>query len=395
MKVLLVSSSSGSHGGGEFYLPSLAMGLREQGAEVMTWLSDHANMDGLAKRFADSSLAIRRWAYVNTYLRPARCVGAALAHRSAVRYAAAFRQHAPDVIHLNQQNVEDGLDLIRAATLVSIPVVSTVHVTHTMRRLNAFAGAFRDAVARRMMRHSGIDFIGISPTSSADLAEFLNGDRRLCGDQPGPSGLGKASVHCVPNGVMRPLAEDRDRLRALWKIPPGHLVLGCVARIEAQKNPLFAVQMMRRLPAHVHLVWIGDGRMRGEMEWAIAEAGLRSRIHLDGWQQDAGARMAGFDVFVLPSLYEGLPLATLEAMSLGLPCVVSDVDGLRDALRNKTTGLLCPVNDDRAWNQALMALIDDPSLRRRLGQSAAAEHERRFSLQAMAKGTIDVYRTCL
>src|SRR5205085_3888183 len=99
-----------------------------------------------------------------------------------------------------------------------------------------------------------------------------------------------------------------------------------------QKNPLFALDLLRQLPRQVKLVWVGDGRMREEFLSAVRHFDLEARVHFEGWRADARQRLAGFDIFMLPSVYEGFPFAVLEAMATGLPCVVSEVDGTREAV---------------------------------------------------------------
>ena len=141
-------------------------------------------------------------------------------------------------------------------------------------------------------------------------------------------------------------------------------MLGCIARLEQQKNPTFIVPLLKALPANVHVIWIGDGRCRQPLEAKILEAGLSNRVTLDGWRSDATFRMGGFDAFILPSLFEGMPLAILEAMSVGLSCIVSDVDGTRNAIEHGTSGFLCEVNNVPMWVETCL-LYTSPSPRDR------------------------------
>ncbi len=180
-------------------------------------------------------------------------------------------------------------------------------------------------------------------------------------------------------------------MRREYGIAPGAIVIGVIARIEQQKNPLFLCRLLAALPDSVHVVWVGDGRLRPDLEREIAAQRLTRRFHLTGWRADATQFLAAMDVFVLPSLYEGLPLALLEAMSAGLPCVVSAVDGTRDAIETGHNGFLCPVNDTNAWIATLMPLVDSADLRRSTGAAAQASYRQHFSLDAMARRTIDVY----
>lgn len=393
MKVALVSSSSGSRGGGELYLVSLAEGLSRLGHDPLTVLSTHAQMDELEGLFLAKGLRVLRWDYTNSYQRRSRVVGAVADRRGVHRLARHLQSFSPDVIHVNQQNVEDGLDLLLAASQTRIPAVSTVHVTHSMQRLGAVAGRIRDGVSRHVFRKTRIPSIAISPASARDLSEFLScRDGMLPGnEQSHGEGLLTSGVYCVPNGVAVPRVGGRAELRTRWNVPSDAIVLGVIARIEAQKNPLFLPRLLSQLPENVHVVWVGDGRMRMPLEREILECDVTARFHLIGWQTDAAAQLSGFDIFVLPSLYEGLPLALLEAMGAGLPCVVSAVDGTADAIESERSGFLCPVNDQRAWLAALQLLVTSAPLRKTIGMAAKDRHRCEFSLDAMAERTVAVY----
>jgi glycosyltransferase involved in cell wall biosynthesis len=145
----------------------------------------------------------------------------------------------------------------------------------------------------------------------------------------------------------------------------------------------------------VKLVWVGDGRLRESFQSHVRKLGLENRVVLEGWRSDARSRMAGFDVFLLPSLYEGFPFAILEAMAAQLPCVVSDVDGNREAIDDGKNGFLCPVNDVASWRNRVTQLIESASCREQMGAASHQRFERDFSLDAMARGTIEVYEKAI
>jgi glycosyltransferase involved in cell wall biosynthesis len=158
---------------------------------------------------------------------------------------------------------------------------------------------------------------------------------------------------------------------------------------------LFALELLPRLPPHVRHVWVGDGRLRDEFLARADALGVRGRLHWDGWRADARARMAGFDAFLLPSRYEGLPLALLEGMAAGLPCVASDVDATREAVADGETGWLCPPGDADAWADRLARLASDEESRLRAGRAGLRRYREQFSLEAMARGTAAVYEQAL
>jgi glycosyltransferase involved in cell wall biosynthesis len=375
LRVALVSSSSGSRGGGELYLSALAGGLTALGHDVQSVLSNHPRMDELAALLAQQG-PVHRIDYQNTYDRRTRSVGAVLARRDIRRLTKELSCLRADVIHLNKQNLEDGLDLLVAASNSQLPVVSTVHVTRTMSRLQSVGGRVRDWLSARVLRSVHCPLIAIAQSGLADLAAL---------------GIDRTRLHLVWNGVGDPLPNDREAVRRSWGCGPADVVLGCIARIEAQKNPLFVPSLLKELPRNVHVVWIGDGSLRDSLWEKATESGVADRLVLPGWQHDARSYLCGFDVFILPSIYEGFPLAILEAMAAGLPCVVSDVDGVAEAVVDGETGLVCPPNATEIWLERIRRYTSDPRRRERAGSLAAARYRERFSLEAMARNTAEVY----
>ena len=377
--VLLASCSSGSRGGGEGYLVLLAGGLVRRGHRVSVLMNEHPRMDELAGRFP-GIVEIHRVPFPNTYDRTGRNLTARFDLGTRRRLAAALRDLRPDIVHVNKQNLEDGPDLLLAARDSGIPSVADIHVTRSMVDLGAVGGRLRDRFARSVLRQADLPLIGTADRCGRELLEFVGRD--------GPP------VHVVPNGVPAPPAADRDRLRAGWGVRDGEIVLGCVARLEPQKDPLFFVrEVMPRLPGHVRLVWVGDGSLRPDVEAAVREHGLGDRVVLDGWRDDAPARLRGLDLFVLPSRFEGFPLSILEAMAAGVPVVANDVDGIREAVADGETGTLVTPGDAAAWVRSLSALAVDEGRRSRQGAAGRARWAARFSVDAMTAATVAVYRT--
>ncbi len=203
MRVILMSSSSGSEGGGEQYLIRLATGLARAGVEVLTAMSKHPRMDALERACAPFG-EVRRINYRNLYDRRLRTGATLWARLTLGPLKEFFRSVRADVIHINKQNVEDGLDLLLAAQAVGAPTVSTIHITRSMQALGARAGVFRDWMANRILRRSPAQFITVARHCANDL---INGCR----------GLAASRVHTVWNGVDAALAANRDVYRQEWQ----------------------------------------------------------------------------------------------------------------------------------------------------------------------------------
>lgn len=375
VKILLVSASSGSRGGGEFYFHGLATGLRFLGHEVDLVLSEGSHMDEFAATMQSCANVIRI-PMTNTYHRRSRLLGAVLDRKGRRTAEECFRSLAPDIVHINKQNLEDGLELVLAGSSSRIPAVATIHVTRSAAELGAVAGGLRDFVTRRTLRRARLPLVGTSPTCTQDLKRFIGDNKIRC--------------HNVTNGAFR-AGSDRASARRIGGVSDTGLVIGTLARIEQQKNPLFVPKLLSQLPEKVQFLWIGDGSMREELEAEAQKLGVSDRLMITGWMPDARDLLAGLDVFVLPSLFEGFPFAILEAMSAGLPCVVSDVDGTRDSVTDNVCGHRCPVDDLPVWHAAMSQLLTSQDLREQMGAAAKARYEQEFSLETMATRTAEVY----
>jgi glycosyltransferase involved in cell wall biosynthesis len=187
-------------------------------------------------------------------------------------------------------------------------------------------------------------------------------------------------VACIDREAKLTAAEAKARLG----IPADRKVVGAVGRLAPQKAPQVFVQAATRVADEVPetlFVWVGSGPLEAEVEALARTAGVP--VRLLGHREDVWEVMRAFDVFVLPSEYEGLSFSLLEAMALALPVVVTDVVGTRDAVDDRGSGLVVPANTPSAMANAVLSLLRDPQRARRLAiagrQKAAAE----FSLERM------------
>lgn len=144
------------------------------------------------------------------------------------------------------------------------------------------------------------------------------------------------------------------------------------------------------LPAE--FVWLGDGDLRADL---MVDGVLPCGMRIAGWQPRAGvyAELAMADIFVLPSLWEGMPLALIEAQAAGLPAVVSDVVGNRDVVINGETGFVC--KSDAELLQKTRLLIEDAGLRQKMGQAAREMAVQRFSVERMHGEMMAVYNKAI
>ena len=168
--------------------------------------------------------------------------------------------------------------------------------------------------------------------------------------------------------------------------------LGRLSVLKGSRVLLAAFDVVSRSHGEVALVLAGDGEVE-ELRRAAEDAGLESRVVIPGWLAHAEAMklLDGALVFVLPSQDEGLPVALLEAMARGLPCVATPVGGIPDVITDDVNGVLVPVDEPEALAQALHRVLDDPATARRLGDRARESAAELFSVDAVAAELIALF----
>ena len=138
-------------------------------------------------------------------------------------------------------------------------------------------------------------------------------------------------------------------------------------------------------------MFVGDGQERVELERSARDLIDVGRVFFVGEVSDATDYYAAMDVFVLPSRYEGLPNAVIEAAVAGRAIIATDVGGVSEIIRNDENGCVVPPEDVGRMSQALVALLDDGELRRRLGECARDTAQSRYARDAMVDAYLRVY----
>jgi glycosyltransferase involved in cell wall biosynthesis len=174
------------------------------------------------------------------------------------------------------------------------------------------------------------------------------------------------------------------------RLPSGGTVAVFVGRLVPQKNPLALVDVVAQIP-QIGLVVVGDGPLRCHLKQAVDRRGLDDRVCIVGWQTEVAPFLRTADLFVLPSRWEGLPVAAIEAMMAGVPVVATRVGGMPEVVDDGVTGLLVPPGDTRALVDAIRQLVIDPSRRRALGRAGRQRALQRFSTEALWASLRDLY----
>ncbi|HEX9723357.1 MAG TPA: glycosyltransferase [Vicinamibacteria bacterium] len=174
---------------------------------------------------------------------------------------------------------------------------------------------------------------------------------------------------------------------------PGLRVLGTVTRLHESKGNRYLVEaaaLLARERPELRFVFVGEGPLQPDLEAQARRLGIEHQVVFAGFQKDVAAAFASFDVAVFPSLWEGTPLTVFEAMAMAKPIVSTDVDGLRDVLQDDLNSLVVPPRDPEVLAHAMVRMLDDPSLARRLS-GAAREASRRFDIQGFVNKMSRLY----
>jgi glycosyltransferase involved in cell wall biosynthesis len=213
--------------------------------------------------------------------------------------------------------------------------------------------------------------------------------RDFCIDHIGLPAGKVVVIHNSVEGIVSPPAA-RQAARQELGLPLDGPLTGTVSRLD----PVKGVDYLLRAFAQVRdgqLVVIGDGPERTTLHALADGLGLTGRVHWAGYRSDVPKLLPALDIFVQPSLHEGLPNAVLEAMAAGLPVVATKVGGTPEAVLDGVTGVLVPARDPVALAEAITALHHDPDQRHRLGQAGVERVEQNFSVEHMARQTQALY----
>lgn len=274
----------------------------------------------------------------------------------------------PDVVHAVMYQAIQLCRLAKTRSVHQFRLVSAPRVSYRTRSLPTL---FID----RMLKNRDDLLIAECETSRRHLVKKL--------------GYAPDKVKTIYNGIDVagwPVSKlDRQQKRLELRLGAQEFLIGAVGRLDAQKGHGVLLEALAKLRTRypARCVIIGDGPKHAALEAQIRRLSLEKAVWLLGERDDVTAWLSSLDVFALPSLWEGLPNALLEAMGLGLPVVASAVDGIPEVVADGVNGLLVSPSQPTALAKRLAELAADPALRARLGQQAQRTVFERFSLARM------------
>lgn len=277
------------------------------------------------------------------------------------------------------------IDAIHAHTRVTQVLASFLSFATKKPYLSTCHGYFKPRLTRRLWPCWGQKVIAISDQVRDHLVEDFRLDARR--------------IALIYNGVDGKKFHGFDEKAAEAEkkrlgLDPGKKIVGHIGRlssVKGQKYLILAAAEICRKRNDVQFLIIGDGEEEGVLKKIIQEKNLEGDVCLRPSVKDTVLALGLMDIFVMPSLQEGLGFSLLEAQAQGVPVVATRVGGIPSAVTDANTGLLCPAADPGALAGAVLRLLEDIPLGQRLAANAKKQCEEKFSLSAMALLTRQVY----
>ncbi len=202
----------------------------------------------------------------------------------------------------------------------------------------------------------------------------------------------------VLNGVDGCVDAEPHPALVEWK--GGQPLAAMIAVLRPQKDPLGLVRAAVRLGGGdgapvARVAIVGNGELAGAVEQEILRCGVGDRVRLFPFEGDVAPYLHAIDLFVLPSAWEAMPIAVLEAMACGLPVLATEVGGVPEAIEHGSTGELVPARHPAALGDALARMLVDPARLHALGRRGAEVVRERFGVERMVDATAEIYERLL
>lgn len=362
MKVLLLASHF-EIGGITSYVLSLAKGLIANGIEV-----------GVASASGRGVKQLGDIPFFDIGPRT-KCEIGPRSFKSALKVSRIVREHGFDILHA-QTRVTSFISFW-VSKRTGIPFISTAHGyynSHLGRRLFPCWGKLVIAISQHVRQHLLHDF----NFNEKYLRLIYNG----------------TDLDRFPDKIS---AVEKKKIRINFGLDPDLPILGTVARLSPVKGHEYFFKALARIKNNYdfQVVIVGEGPEKNSLQDLVSHLKLDDNVKFLGAMEDTIPVLKAMDIFVLPSLQEGLSLSILEAQACGLPVVATNVGGISEIVENERTGILTQPRDDESLGEAIQRFLDDPDAARRMGWEGRVLVNKQFSLEEMVKKVINVYNEVL
>ncbi len=288
-----------------------------------------------------------------------------------------------DVIHSHLDDTNVYANII--GTLSRKPVVATYHgMIGTWHIKN-----FKDSIKLAIVRHHAKYIVAVSDFLKAELVKA--------------GGFKDNQMRRIYNGVDFDALEEKKEgssLRTEFDLHDKSVLIGTIGNMEVWKGFDYLIKaaplIIEKVPnAYFFIVGEGKGKILNSIRALISSLNLQDRVLLTGFREDISSIIRQLEVFVLPSISEGLSIATIEAMALGKPVVVTDSGGPKEIVDNEMTGLIVPPKDSKAISEGVIRLLSDKTYAVKLGINGKIAVRNKFGIDENINRYADLYRSCL
>ena len=284
-----------------------------------------------------------------------------------------------DIVHAHGSRAAS--NVVWPARQLKLPVVYTVHgwsfhddQPWLVRKLRAWS--------ERLICHRAEKVICVSK-SNAETGRMV---------------FGLKACKVIENGInlrrFNPASTFPD-LRKEFGFSTDDFIVGFIARNTKQKAPLLFLESLRRAHEQAPLIkglFIGEGDLDAETDSFIAQHQMKGYLYRSKFRLDVPALLKSIDAYCLPSLWEGLSIALLEAMSMGKAIIATPTDGTKELITDSVNGLVVPFNDADETAKAMLRFLSDGALRTRCGEEARHLVAERFNAERVARAVEEIYR---
>jgi glycosyltransferase involved in cell wall biosynthesis len=298
--------------------------------------------------------------------------------RMFVRVARVLKRVRPHVVHTHRYVLRYALPPILSGRISAM-----IHTVHNLAEKEV---DWSGRLIHRMAFGHGVIPVAVAREVGTSLRRFYNID-----------GF-PLILNGIPVGAFRSPAIDRGEWRKKEGFTPTDVLFVCVARLRPQKNPALLLRSFAQGPAldpRAHLLFVGYGELRRDLERQVDALGLREKVHLLGMRSDIPEILNAADVFVLSSDWEGNPLSVMEAMAAGTPVISTAVGGVPELVEDGESGVLVPPRDAQALASAMQFMLENLDVRTSMGRAAARRAVEHFDVKVMTEAYEELYRATL
>ena len=299
----------------------------------------------------------------------------------AYHLAKIFRTIRPDIVHTHKY--KDSILATVAARCVGVP--------HVIRVVHGMPEPFKGLSNVNMSLYTIVDRLVAGSLVDKIIAVSSDIERALV------RVYGATQVVRIHNGIDLEIVQIRTarlQKRKEWHLAETAMLVGTVGRLVPVKGHavlLEALDILHRSHRTVNLLIVGDGPLRGHLEGEVRRLGLEAFVRFAGHQAESYDFINMMDVFVLPSLHEGIPMVLLEALALQRPVVATRVGGIPEVIEHGRTGLLAEPSDASSLASFIQQLSEDPTLAASIGKAGRTRVETEFTAGTMAGKTAELY----